>query len=133
MGSGIAQVAAQAGHDVVLRDVTDAALQRGLDGIRTSYERFVAKDKLSAADAEAALGRITTTTDLEAAADADIVVEAVFETLEVKAEVFGSSTGCARTTRCSRPTPAPSRSRRSPRRPSARRASSARTSSVPCR
>jgi 3-hydroxybutyryl-CoA dehydrogenase len=89
MGSGIAQVAAQAGHDVVLRDVTDAALQRGLDGIRASYDRFVAKDKLSAADAEAALGRITTTTDLEAAADADIVVEAVFETLEVKAEVFG--------------------------------------------
>ncbi|WP_055588117.1 3-hydroxyacyl-CoA dehydrogenase family protein [Peterkaempfera griseoplana] len=88
MGSGIAQVSAQAGYEVVLRDVTEEALQRGLGGIRASYERFVAKGKLSAGDAEAALGRITTTTDLEAAADADLIVEAVFEKLEVKQEVF---------------------------------------------
>src|SRR5215207_7138930 len=87
MGSGIAQVSAQAGWDVVLRDVTDAALERGLGGIRTSYERFVSKGMLAAGDAEAALGRITTT-DLEAAADADVVVEAVFESIEVKTEVF---------------------------------------------
>ncbi|BAU86142.1 3-hydroxyacyl-CoA dehydrogenase family protein [Streptomyces laurentii] len=90
MGSGIAQVSAQAGWDVVLRDVTDAALTRGTDAIRTSYERFVAKDRMTAADAEAALGRITATTDLEAVADADIVVEAVFEKLEVKHEIFRS-------------------------------------------
>lgn len=90
MGSGIAQVSAQAGWDVVLRDVTDAALTRGTDGIKASYDRFVAKGKLSAADAEAALGRITATTDLEAVADADIVVEAVFENLDVKHEIFRS-------------------------------------------
>ncbi len=88
MGSGIAQVSAQAGWDVVLRDVTDAALERGVGGIRKSYDRFVTKGTLAEGDAEAALGRITTTTDLEAAADADIVVEAVFESIEVKAEVF---------------------------------------------
>jgi 3-hydroxybutyryl-CoA dehydrogenase len=88
MGSGIAQVAAQAGYEVVLRDVTDAALERGTDGIRASYGKFVAKGKLDAADAEAALARITTTTDLEAAADADIVVEAVFERIDVKQEIF---------------------------------------------
>ncbi|MBD0710159.1 MULTISPECIES: 3-hydroxyacyl-CoA dehydrogenase family protein [unclassified Streptomyces] len=90
MGSGIAQVSAQAGWDVVLRDVTDAALTRGTDGIKASYERFVAKDRLTAAEAEAALGRITTTTELEAVADADIVVEAVFEDLDVKHGIFRS-------------------------------------------
>ena len=88
MGSGIAQVAAQAGYEVVLRDVTDAALARGLDGIRASYQRFTAKGKLSAEDAEAALARISTTTDLDAVGSADLVVEAVFEQLEVKQELF---------------------------------------------
>ncbi|MDQ0406378.1 3-hydroxyacyl-CoA dehydrogenase family protein [Streptomyces sp. NBC_01723] len=88
MGSGIAQVAAQAGWDVVLRDVTDEALRRGTDGIRTSYDRFVAKGKLAAEEADAALARITATTDLDAVADADVVVEAVFEKLEVKHEIF---------------------------------------------
>lgn len=88
MGAGIAQVSAQAGHQVVLRDVTDAALQRGLDGIRASYGKFVGKGRMTAEDAEAALGRITTTTDLGAVADADVVVEAVFEQLDVKEGVF---------------------------------------------
>ncbi len=89
MGSGIAQVAAQAGHQVVLHDVSDDALARGVDAVRTSYDRFVAKDKLSAQDAEAALGRIGTTTDLESMASVDLAVEAVFESLEVKQEIFG--------------------------------------------
>ncbi|MFG3118627.1 MULTISPECIES: 3-hydroxyacyl-CoA dehydrogenase family protein [unclassified Streptomyces] len=88
MGSGIAQVSAQAGWDVVLRDVTDEALARGKGGIEASYEKFVTKGKLAAADAEQALARITTTTDLEATADADIVVEAVFERIDVKREIF---------------------------------------------
>jgi 3-hydroxybutyryl-CoA dehydrogenase len=88
MGGGIAQVAAAAGYDVILRDVTPEALERGLGTIRSSYAKFVEKGRLSADDAEAALGRITTTTDLDAVADADLVVEAIFEKLEVKAEVF---------------------------------------------
>jgi len=88
MGAGIAQVAATAGHRVVLRDVTEEALDRGLAGIRTSLDRFAAKGKLAAEDAEAAVARITTTVDLEAVANADIVVEAVFEKVEIKHEVF---------------------------------------------
>ena len=88
MGSGIAQVAAQAGWHVTMRDVDDEAVGRGLAGIRASLDKFVAKDKLSAQDAEAALGRVQTTTDLDAAAEADIVVEAVFEQLEVKQRLF---------------------------------------------
>lgn len=93
MGSGIAQVSAQAGWEVTLRDVTDAALTRGTDGIRRSYDKFVSKGKLSAQDAEAALARITPTTDLDAAADADLVVEAVFEKLDVKHEIFRALDG----------------------------------------
>jgi 3-hydroxybutyryl-CoA dehydrogenase len=88
MGAGIAQVAATAGHQVVLRDVADQALERGVAGIRTSLDRFAAKGKLSTEEAAGALERITTTVDLEAAADADIAVEAVFETIEIKHEVF---------------------------------------------
>lgn len=87
-GVRIAQVSAQAGWDVVLRDVTDAALARGIDGIRASYGKFVAKGTLEEADADAALSRITTTTDLDAVAEADLVVEAVFERLDVKHEIF---------------------------------------------
>ena len=88
MGSGIAQVSAAAGYEVVLRDVSDAATARGLAGITASYEKFVGKGKMAAADAEAALGRISTTTDLGAVSGADIVVEAVFEDLEVKLALF---------------------------------------------
>jgi 3-hydroxybutyryl-CoA dehydrogenase len=88
MGAGIAQVAATAGHHVVLHDVTDRALERGVAGIRTSLDRFVTKGTLAAEDAAGALERITTTVDLEAAVDADIAVEAVFEKVEIKHEVF---------------------------------------------
>ncbi|GGJ83501.1 3-hydroxybutyryl-CoA dehydrogenase [Pilimelia anulata] len=88
MGAGIAQVAAAAGWRVTLRDLDDAAVQRGLDGIRASLGRFAGKGKISEADAAAALDRITPTTELDAAAEADIVVEAVFEKIEIKHEVF---------------------------------------------
>jgi 3-hydroxybutyryl-CoA dehydrogenase len=88
MGSGIAQVAARAGWQVTLRDVDDAAVRRGLDAVRESLGRFTAKGKLTADEAEQTLGRIAGTTDLDAAADADIVVEAVFERIEIKHEVF---------------------------------------------
>jgi 3-hydroxybutyryl-CoA dehydrogenase len=96
MGAGIAQVSAQAGYEVVLRDVTDEALARGKDAIRASYDKFVAKGKLAAQDAAAALARITTTTDLDAVADADLVVEAVFENIEVKQEIFRTLDGLVR-------------------------------------
>jgi len=90
MGAGIAQVSAAAGYDVVLRDVTPEAIERGLGSIRGSYAKFVEKGRMAADDAEAALARITTTTDLDAVATADIVVEAVFEKLDIKSDVFRS-------------------------------------------
>jgi 3-hydroxybutyryl-CoA dehydrogenase len=88
MGSGIAQVSAQAGWNVTVRDVDDASLERGMAAIRDSLDRFVNKEKISKEDAEATLSRITPTTDLDAAADADIVVEAVYEKVEAKHDVF---------------------------------------------
>ena len=88
MGSGIAQVAAQAGYDVTLRDVDDAPLKRAKDSIAASYARVVKKGTLADGDADAALARIVTTTDLEAVADADVVVEAIFENLQAKHDVF---------------------------------------------
>jgi 3-hydroxybutyryl-CoA dehydrogenase len=89
MGSGIAQVAATSGWDVTLRDVSDDALQRGRAGIESSLRRLVAKRVVSDERAESALAAITTTTELDAAAEADIVVEAVFERLDIKQAVFG--------------------------------------------
>jgi 3-hydroxybutyryl-CoA dehydrogenase len=90
MGSGIAQVAAVAGHHVVLRDVSAEVVASGIASIESSLDRFVAKDRLTAADRDAALDRITTTTELDALAPAQIVVEAVFEDVDVKRELFAA-------------------------------------------
>lgn len=98
MGAGIAQVAAAAGWQVTLRDLTTEATERGVSGIRASLRKFTEKGKISEADADAALARISTTTDLEAAGDADIVVEAVFEKLDIKQEVFTALDGICKDT-----------------------------------
>jgi len=86
MGAGIAQVAAQAGWEVTLRDLDDSATARGMESIRKSLDKFASKGTID--DPEPILARITPTTDIEAAAEADVVIEAVFEKLEVKQEVF---------------------------------------------
>lgn len=96
MGSGIAQVSAVAGWEVVLRDVTDGALGRAREAMGASLARFVAKERLSADEADAALARVTTTTELAAVADADLVVEAVFEQEDVKRELFHTLDGLVR-------------------------------------
>lgn len=88
MGSGIAQVTSLGGLDVTLVDTDAGALERARASIRSSLDRFVAKEKVTAEAAEAAQARITTATDLEAAAGSQLVVEAVFERLAVKQEVF---------------------------------------------
>ncbi len=88
MGSGIAQVSAVAGHEVILRDITDEAVAKGRGAIEASLARFAEKGALSPADAEAALARITGTTDLDGAAGADIVVEAIIEEVDLKAALF---------------------------------------------
>ena len=89
MGAGIAQVAASAGLAVRLYDVEEAFLQRGLDAVRASLERFVSRGRLSAEEAEAIVERLAPTTDLAHFADLDFVVEAAPERLELKRELFG--------------------------------------------
>jgi len=89
MGAGIAQVAAQAGCRVWLRDITPELVDKGLAGIRRFLEKSVEKGKLTAADKDAVFGRITGTVDAAPAAGCDIVIEAVVEDLGVKAKVFG--------------------------------------------
>ncbi|HXI24921.1 MAG TPA: 3-hydroxybutyryl-CoA dehydrogenase [Pyrinomonadaceae bacterium] len=88
MGNGIAQVAARAGFDVVMRDVADEFVSRGMKAIDKSLQRDVDKERLSADEKSAIVGRIKTATNLEALKDAFIVVEAVTEDFDVKAEVF---------------------------------------------
>ena len=88
MGHGIAQVAAQAGYTVVLRDVEQRFVDRGMEGIRRNMQRAVDKGKLSQSDMDNALGRVSGTTDLKALADADLVIEAIVENLDVKKKVW---------------------------------------------
>jgi 3-hydroxybutyryl-CoA dehydrogenase len=86
MGSGIAQVAAQTGLAVHLADVDGAALRKGLETIEKNLSRSVEKERISQQEMDEVLARIATGT--EYAADADLAIEAVVETFEVKAEVF---------------------------------------------
>jgi len=88
MGNGIAQVFAQAGFEVRLCDQLPAALDRAKTGIEKSLARFVEKGKLTAADRDAALGRLTSGSDLDALADVDYVVEAIAESIEAKTDIF---------------------------------------------
>jgi 3-hydroxybutyryl-CoA dehydrogenase len=89
MGSGIAQVIAEAGWQVCLRDIADRFVDKGLTTIRKNLDRAVSKGKMQAGDAEAILARIKGETDLkEAASGADIIIEAVVEVMSLKREVF---------------------------------------------
>ena len=89
MGNGIAHVFAQSGHDVVMMDRSADALERALATIGKNMDRMVAKEKISAADKDAALGRLTTSTDLAAAvAHAELVVEAATENVDLKLKIF---------------------------------------------
>ena len=93
MGSGIAEVAAKAGCDVVVREVTEEAGAAGRKRIEKSLDRAVSKGKLEAADRDAALGRIRFSTELADLADRDIVIEAIVESLDAKNELFGALDG----------------------------------------
>ena len=88
MGNGIAQVAARAGHDVVLRDVSEESLERGMKAIDRSLQRDVDKGRLQEEEKRAVVGRIRTTTALEDLSGAGFVVEAIYENLEAKRAVF---------------------------------------------
>ena len=88
MGAGIAQVFAQCGFETVLVDIKEELLEKGLDRIKKSLAKFVEKGKLQQSDMDAALSRITTTTNMRDVRHANIIVEAVFEKFEVKEKVF---------------------------------------------
>ncbi len=87
MGNGIAHVFASKGWDVRLVDVSAAAIERGLATIRATFDRQIAKGKASDSDRDAALARITTSTELEAA-DGELVIEAANENVELKLRLF---------------------------------------------
>lgn len=88
MGSGIAQVAAQAGYTVVVREVTEDLYQRGLKRITDSLAKFVEKQKMTEADRDLALKRISGTTRLGDLRDCDLIVEAVIENFEEKTKLY---------------------------------------------
>ena len=89
MGAGIAQVAATAGHPVLLYDAADGAAERGLAGIDKFLGRSVDKGKIDAGERDAIRGRITACTALEDLAPAKFVIEAIVEDLDIKRDLFG--------------------------------------------
>ncbi len=88
MGNGIAQVAARAGYNVVLRDVQNEFLERGMKAIDRSLQRDVDKDRLHADEKQQIFNRIKTTTELSELSAASLVVEAIAENLQIKTELF---------------------------------------------
>ncbi|CAO3458462.1 3-hydroxybutyryl-CoA dehydrogenase [Azospirillum sp.] len=88
MGSGIAQVCAQAGYDVVLSDISDAVLEKALANIGRNYDRQIQKGKLEEAEKTAALGRIVTGTDLSVFGESDLVIEAATENEALKRDLL---------------------------------------------
>ncbi len=89
MGGGITMNFLTAGIPVTIVEMTQEALDRGVATMRKNYENTVKRGKMEAADAEAAMGRLTPTLDFGALAEADLVIEAVYESMDVKKEVFG--------------------------------------------
>ena len=88
MGAGIAQVAATAGYDVVMRDVKSAFVENGFDAIEDSLSRLVAREELTESEATDAQDRITGTTELDDLSVADLVVEAAPEDMDLKRDIF---------------------------------------------
>jgi len=88
MGSGIAQACAVAGHDVMLFDMSEEARSRGMETIKSSLTRIVKKEKISEDDKATALSKITLIGDPDQFKSADVIIEAVYENLEVKRELW---------------------------------------------
>ena len=88
MGAGIVQAFAQKGYEVIVRDIKDEFVERGINGINKGLSKLVAKGKMTEEDKEAVLGRITGTTDLALAEDCDLVIEAAVENMEIKKAIF---------------------------------------------
>ncbi len=93
MGSGIAQVCAQSGYDTIVREISDELHERGIAGVAKRLGRAVEKEKMTGADRDAAVGRLSGTSRLEDLADCDLVIEAVVEDLGVKNEMWRTLDG----------------------------------------
>ena len=89
MGSGIAQVAAEAGFEVIMRDIEDNFVHRGMSNINKNLGRAVDKGKKSKEEAEEIVGRVRGTTNLEDLKEADLIIEAVIENMDMKKELYG--------------------------------------------
>ena len=88
MGAGIVQAFAQKGYEVIVRDIKDEFVDRGIAGINKGLTKLVSKGKITEEDKEAVLSKITGTTDLGLAADCDLVIEAAVENMEIKKQIF---------------------------------------------
>ena len=88
MGAGIVQTFAAKGYEVIIRDIKDEFVDKGLAGIKKNLERLVSKEKITVEEMEEILSRITGTTDMSLAADCDLVVEAAIENMEIKKQIF---------------------------------------------
>ena len=88
MGAGIVQAFAQKGYEVIVRDIKDEFVERGLAGINKNLSELVAKGKMDEATKEDILSRISGTTDMNLAEDCDLVVEAAIENMKIKKEIF---------------------------------------------
>ncbi len=96
MGNGIAQAFAVAGYSVILNDIAQAPLDRGMKNVDGSLERLVKKDKMTAEAKAAALARITATPDITALTGVDLIIEAATENLALKLDLFGRLDGLAK-------------------------------------
>jgi len=88
MGAGIVQTLAQSGHEVIMRDIEDKYIEKGLKNINKNLDRSIKKGKMTEEEKEQILTRITGTTDLNMAEEADIVIEAAVENMEIKKKIF---------------------------------------------
>ena len=88
MGAGIVQAFAQKGYEVIVRDIKDEFVERGLTGINKNLSKLVSKGKMTEETKEDILSRISGTTDMNLAADCDLVVEAAIENMKIKKEIF---------------------------------------------
>lgn len=88
MGAGIAQVCATASYPVVIHDMNEEALTKGIAGIKRRFARAVERERMTEQEMDQALANISTTTDLQAAKDVDVVIEAAVEKMDVKQTIF---------------------------------------------
>ena len=122
MGTGIAHIAAQSGYEVILNDVSEQALQRSVAGIAATFDKLIAKGKLTETVKSETLARIQITTELAAMAKADLVIEAIFENFDAKCDllkkldeicpehtIFGSNTSTMSITKMAAVTKRPDR------------------------